>query len=552
MAKVIVTYGRSWQALAIVRSLGRKGIDVVVGEEAPFATCFFSKYCRSSFRHPSFVENPDGFLDRLEEVVIQQKPEDPNEPYVLIPVHKETWLVAKHRERFEPHIRMALSPYENLQLVHDKGRLAKLALELGITIPETRFFENIDDLYRAVPDLTFPQFVKVREGAAGVGIRKVDSPDELIKAFREFVEGYKLEPEEYPLVQAGVPGHDYCVTALFNQGEPIASMTYRNIRAFPRDTGAGSLRETVRLDEAEESAQRLLGHLNWHGIAELDYRKADDGPAYLIEVNPRFFGGLPQSVAANVDYPYLLFQIACGEAVQPVTEVDYTVRTESPVTGLLATLEEIANDPGRIQKLERLKSEIRSLGRRDIRKLDFRPFFEAFKDVVDTKDIKKTLQKKLEVHQGTINDVLQSDDPMPAMGLLYPLVLMLKHGKLSVGILTSEKEVGEARPRRTFKERLLHPTWGTLFLTGTVFGLCLFLRNWSATESNIGEWFALPQRLAEMVAGKVQDPSTLWGALQVTVYYALNFLFYYVIAALILGRRKPAQAPSDSLPKQTS
>ena len=37
MPRAIVTFGRSWQALAIVRSLGRQGIEVYVGEEAPFA-----------------------------------------------------------------------------------------------------------------------------------------------------------------------------------------------------------------------------------------------------------------------------------------------------------------------------------------------------------------------------------------------------------------------------------------------------------------------------------------------------------------------------------
>ena len=44
MARAIVTYARGWQALAITRSLGKQGIDVYCGEEAPFAPGFFSKY----------------------------------------------------------------------------------------------------------------------------------------------------------------------------------------------------------------------------------------------------------------------------------------------------------------------------------------------------------------------------------------------------------------------------------------------------------------------------------------------------------------------------
>ena len=55
MARAIVTYARGWHALAITRSLGRRGIEVYCGEEAPFAPCFFSKYCTGSFQYPSYA-----------------------------------------------------------------------------------------------------------------------------------------------------------------------------------------------------------------------------------------------------------------------------------------------------------------------------------------------------------------------------------------------------------------------------------------------------------------------------------------------------------------
>ena len=166
---------------------------------------------------------------------------------------------------------------------------------------------------------------------------------------------YPRTPEDYPLIQDFVPGEDYCHTALYNHGEQIAGMTYHNVRSFPRGTGAGALRETVALPEADEASSRLLSHLQWHGIAQLDFRKGNDGRVYLIEVNPHFFGGLPQAVAANVDYPHLLFRIASGEKVEP-PDVDYSVRTEAPIVGLLATLDEIAHDDrvwNRFQKVHR-------------------------------------------------------------------------------------------------------------------------------------------------------------------------------------------------------
>jgi len=337
MARAIITYARGWQALAATRSLGRQGIEVYCGEEAPFAPCFFSRYCKGGFQYPSVSREPEAFLDFLEKKVRELKPPG-GEPYVLIPVHKETWLIAKHRERFEPLIRLPLTSYEKMARTHDKGKLADLAEELGILIPRTVQFRSLDDVYRGVPDLRFPVFLKLREGAAGIGIKRCRGPEELTVYFRKFIEGYALTPEHYPLVQESIDGEDLCVTALFDHGRPVASMTYRNVRSFPRETGASALRESVSAPEGEDAARRLLTHLNWHGIAELDFRRGTDGRTYLIEVNPRLFGGLPQAIAANVDYPHLLFRIACGETIGEAPEVDYTARTETPLTGLLATI----------------------------------------------------------------------------------------------------------------------------------------------------------------------------------------------------------------------
>ena len=104
MGRVIVTHSRGWHALAMVRSLGRQGVDVFCGEEARFAPCFFSKYCQASFQHPSVGGDPEAFVDFMVDKVKELKPEDPNEPFVLMPVHKETWLIAEHRERLSPRL----------------------------------------------------------------------------------------------------------------------------------------------------------------------------------------------------------------------------------------------------------------------------------------------------------------------------------------------------------------------------------------------------------------------------------------------------------------
>lgn len=542
MARAIVTYARGWHALAVTRSLGRHGIEVFCGEEAPFAPCFFSRYCTGSFQYPSVSDDPDGFIDFLVEKVKELKPPG-DEPYVLMPVHKETWLIARHRDRFDPYVNVPLTSLENMERTHDKGRLAVLAEELGITIPGTRQFASMDDLYRGLPEIEFPVFLKLRSASAGVGLKKCDTPEELTSTFRQFVEGFRLEPQEYPLVQQFVKGEDYCCTMLFDQGRKIAAMTYRNLRAFPRGTGAGALRETVSLPEAEQAAEKLLSHLNWHGMAELDFRQAKEGPAYLIEVNPRFFGGLPQAIAANVDYPYLLFQIASGKSIEEIPEVDYTTRTEAPLVGLLATLDEIAHDDRVLERLRNVRNELDVLGRSNIEDVRLRPLWEAIRHAANPRDVKGYLREMFEKHRDTINDVLQSDDPRPALGVLFPLALMLRHGKLSMGLLTSEAELNGDRPRRRFRDMLARPTWRVILLTAALYALSVFTMNAELTQDNVGRVLGWPQQLFGRV--KSENLGSIVGAIRDTVSHSLTLLFWYVVAAIAL-RERPKRTSADA------
>ena len=535
MARVIVTYGRGWNSLAAVRSLGQRGIEVFCGEEAPFAPCFFSKYCQGHFQYPSPSSQPDAFVDFMVDKVRELAPPD-DEPYVLMPIHKEGFVLAQHRERFESHIKLPLTTIENIRLTDDKGRLAKLAEENGIRIPRTWQFDDMDELYRRVPDLPMPLFVKVRKAAAGVGLKKVNTAEELVATFRQFVDGFHLSPDQYPLVQEFISGDDYCVTTLFDQGQCVASMTYRNIRAYPRGTGAGALRETVPHPEAEEAAVKLLSPLKWHGIAQVDFRIPDGGPPYLIEVNPRFFGGLPQCIAANVDYPYLLYQIAIGQPIGPQPEVDYQKRTETPIVGLLATLEEIANDETKLAELRKLEEEFKRIPAADQKRQQFQRFLDQLKTVAHPRNVKEYLRQMFEKHTGAVNDVIHADDPLPALGALYPIALMLKHGKLSTAVLVSEQELPGERPKKRLRDRL-RPNWGTLLLTGALFALSVGIDRFEVTRHWLGWLLGWSRHRAEGIAG--QDG----GSLAFAVYHILNFVYLYVLAAVILwlwGRRKRA------------
>lgn len=60
MKQVFVLDGRSRAALSIIRSLGSKGCDVIVGESYPCAS-FYSKYVSRKVIYPDPRKKPENF-----------------------------------------------------------------------------------------------------------------------------------------------------------------------------------------------------------------------------------------------------------------------------------------------------------------------------------------------------------------------------------------------------------------------------------------------------------------------------------------------------------
>jgi len=437
--RVIVTFARGWQTLVVVRSLGRRGVEVITGDQYAMTPASLSKYSTATFRYPDPSKEPEAFLDALEEVVLKNKPDD-GRPYVLMPIHKESYLIAENRERFEPHIQLALPGIDQILQVHNKGTLAAYAEERGLPIPKTWLPGTADEFRALLEEMEVPAFLKIRESASGVGIQKVDTREELERVFFEFVEHFGLQDGDLPIVQGLVPGEDYCVTTLFNRGQLEACMTYRNLRAFPANRGAGVMRETVSAPAMEKIAADTLGPLDWHGVAELDFRwdgKEETTPS-LIEVNPRFWGGLIQAVESGWDYPWLVYQLAATGQVDLDSERRLDVKTETPLLALLATLQDMSHsergDAALKEGWETAKAEFREGSKR----AGLRALFKGLKEGLDPVARLREAQRVLADHRHNVYDVLSREDPGPALGVFFPLAVFLKHGRVNLELITGE------------------------------------------------------------------------------------------------------------------
>ena len=125
-------------------------------------------------------------------------------------------------------------------------------------------------------------------------------------------------PTEPLLIQDYIPGQDFCLTALYDQGRRLASAAYRNLSQFPRGAGAGVLRETVddrpflaTADSPVRPARLDRGGRGRFPLGRDARAVPDRGQSALL-------GGLFHTVESGVDFPWMLYELAVtGQVATP-------------------------------------------------------------------------------------------------------------------------------------------------------------------------------------------------------------------------------------------
>jgi predicted ATP-grasp superfamily ATP-dependent carboligase len=377
--RVLILDGFWNKALAGVRSLGRRGFFVGVGERTRLAPAMFSRYCRRRFVHPSVSRRPEVFLATLEREL------EIGGYDVLLPMELSTQLlVTAHRERLTPLVRIPFADAEATRRVDDKGALVAFATARGIACPATFFPRGPADASATARELPYPVLIKPRHSSGGRGIVRVECAADFAAAYAR-VHGRSAAP----IVQECLPpgGEALGVAVLMNFASELkASFTYRRLREYPIAGGPSTLRESIWNPGLQECAERLLASLGWIGVAMVEF-KVDprDGGPRLLEVNPRFWGSLHHAILCGVDFPYLVYRLAMDGDVERVVRYRIGVRSRSMFHGELM---HFAASPDRFHL-------------------------------------------KPGLHDFSIpDDVLSADDPLPTLGRIASLVALVRDGEL--------------------------------------------------------------------------------------------------------------------------
>jgi predicted ATP-grasp superfamily ATP-dependent carboligase len=316
LSKVFVTDASERAALAVIRSLGRKNIEVTAGDSTRFNMGFLSKYCKQRILYPPPEREKTRFVETILKIIKEDRFD------LLIPITDLAMVpIIERKEDFEKHTKVAAPSYFRAIKALDKIETLKIAQQHDISCPKTFFGEDIGNIHDFSKRLRYPVVIRPRMKITWVGekaiVLKVTqnnyayNPQDFASKWTRLVSLLKKVElrEDFLFVQEFVKGEGYGVEALMHQGEPKALFMHRRLREYPTTGGASTLRESVIEDKLAQSGIELLRTMEWDGVAMVEFRvKRGTCESQLIEVNGRFWGSLPLAINSGIDFPYLLYK----------------------------------------------------------------------------------------------------------------------------------------------------------------------------------------------------------------------------------------------------
>jgi carbamoyl-phosphate synthase large subunit len=215
---------------------------------------------------------------------------------VIPTIDDELPIFGRALPRFEQSgIDVAVSSERTSMICNDKYETYVFCVENGIRTPVTQLAADVD-----FARLRYPVYVKPRFGRGSVNVFAVNNEAQL-RLFLDYV------PQA--IVQDYLAGTEFTVDVLCDFAGRVLSIVPRErlvIRAGVSDKGV-----TRKQPEVIAFARDVAEKLRIVGPANIQC-KWDGGDVSLIEVNPRFSGGIPLTIAAGADFPGWLVQLKSG------------------------------------------------------------------------------------------------------------------------------------------------------------------------------------------------------------------------------------------------
>ncbi len=324
MQRVLVLDASQRSALATTRSLGKRGVEVYTADDAPESLAGASRYSRQYLRYPDLKAAAPAFITSIKNIVQQY------DVSVVMPMTELTSELLLNCDDLPDSVVIPFADIPTVNQLADKCELMKLARRLNIPHPDSQLIQPDQNITDNLESIDYPAVLKPAKSWNSNGASwsraavRIAADRQAAKTLLQQDAVFSQHPY---MLQQYIPGHGAGIFALYNRGTPVAFFAHRRIREKPPQGGVSVLSESIETDQQMLAyTRKLLDSANWHGVAMVEFKIAEDKTPYLMEVNTRFWGSLQLAIDAGVDFPWLLYQTATGQTVEPVQDYRTGIR----------------------------------------------------------------------------------------------------------------------------------------------------------------------------------------------------------------------------------
>ncbi len=307
--------------LGVIRSLGRKGVQVYGVHEDSLAPAAHSRYLAAKWMWSPAEAEPEIIYEGLLRLSAHI-----DRPAVLLPTDDAAAIfLAEHGEQLRDRYWFPRIDADLPRAVSDKYSLYQLCRSVGFPCPDSMLVSGWDEARQFADQHGYPVVGKLTSPWKSVGssplrsttiVRCEDDLCALYSACAE-IDGCQL------MLQEHIPGgsgkdwffHGYCDAA--STCEP--AFTGVKERSYPARAGLTCLGRCEENDELLQQVTGLLKSMSFHGIVDLDLRFDDRSGTYkLLDFNPRLGAQFRLfRTTADVDVATAYYLDATGQDIPP-------------------------------------------------------------------------------------------------------------------------------------------------------------------------------------------------------------------------------------------
>ena len=311
--RILILEGYARQCLPLIRAFKK-------------AECHVAVLCNSKLDVGYASRTPDEKIlgicdrDRENETEAQVRELLKTKKYdVVVPcVDFSAAILSRNKIEFSEYAKVVSNDWDVYQIAANKEKTMEVCMGNNIPAPITLLnVHSLADVEKS--DIQFPIIIKPKTGYGAIGLKKMNSIEDLKSIFNE-----RENTMCQYVFQEYIPQTMFqyeCAMFVDNNNEVKTGVVFSKNRWFPVEGGSSTLNITVDRPDIIESCKRLLQTINWRGAADIDLiDDPRDGKAKIMEINPRVSGSVKIVFEAGVDQARQMLELVSGDTVSEQTE----------------------------------------------------------------------------------------------------------------------------------------------------------------------------------------------------------------------------------------